>query len=185
MNIMWNIKHLYRAVRPEIGVLVFLVSCLVLIFVLSREKRKLGAEISKVDYVVILCFAFSITAILGSTLLNRVVGEEFEVMLIPFWSYWKFIVLGDIALGMQILFNVLIFVPFGFLTPFMLSGTRYIRGIIGSATVFSAVIEVVQLLFMCGTCEFDDVFSNVLGAILGYALWKVGNLFAKKSKKKY
>lgn len=172
MNIMWNIKHVYRTVRPEVMVLVFLVSYLILMFFINKEKRKQGAKISRVDCVAVLCLAVCITAILGGTLLNRIVGQGFEVMLIPFWSYWETIVLGDWVLGEQIVFNVLIFVPFGTLAPIPFSRVRNFTKMLVIVTIFSVGVEIMQLLFRCGTCEFDDVFSNVLGTIIGYGLWK-------------
>jgi len=173
MNIMWNIKHLYSTVRPEVGVLTFVLSCLLLIFFLKKEKRR-------PNYLAVLCLGLCITAILGSTILNRSIGQEFEVMLIPLWSYWEMIALGNWAMGKQILFNVLIFVPFGVFLPLTFSGARHITKIMGSAMIFSAVMELLQLMFQCGTCEFDDVFSNVLGAVLGYTFWQITRNFVKK-----
>ena len=35
------------------------------------------------------------------------------------------------------------------------------------------VIEAVQYVFNLGWCEIDDVICNVLGAAIGFGLWKM------------
>ena len=36
--------------------------------------------------------------------------------------------------------------------------------------VFSSVIELSQLVLKRGLCEFDDVFHNTLGCVIGYGV---------------
>lgn len=67
--------------------------------------------------------------------------------------------------------NICLFVPLGFLIPYC---TR--RGLI--FTVFtglllSATIEAIQYYYCLGYCEFDDVFNNTVGSIIGFAYWKL------------
>ena len=50
---------------------------------------------------------------------------------------------------------------------------------VGSAMVFSFVIELLQLIFRCGLFEFDDMIHNTLGATIGYGVWW-GLRFANK-----
>jgi len=49
--------------------------------------------------------------------------------------------------------------------------------IILSTIGLSFGIEVIQLVFKLGLFEFDDVFHNVLGAVIGYGLWRVWRKF--------
>ena len=42
--------------------------------------------------------------------------------------------------------------------------------ITGTAILFSFTIEMLQLFLMRGLFEWDDVFSNTLGAAIGVAL---------------
>ena len=44
--------------------------------------------------------------------------------------------------------------------------------IVLSAIVLSFGIELIQLVFKLGLFEFDDIFHNVLGAMIGYGLSK-------------
>lgn len=105
-------------------------------------------------------------------------NAQFEL----FWSYKAWIA-GDQDLGNEILANVVMFVPFGFLLSALLP--RQLRGkvravlVIAAAAVFSLTIETLQFFLMRGLCEFDDVVSNVVGAAIGALLyaglsrWKV------------
>ena len=63
--------------------------------------------------------------------------------------------------------NILVFMPFGALFP----GKRW-RWLMITAVLFSATIEIVQYCFNLGWCEIDDVICNVLGAVIGFGLWK-------------
>lgn len=37
---------------------------------------------------------------------------------------------------------------------------------------FSVCIEFLQLVWKRGTCEFDDIFHNTLGCMIGYGIYK-------------
>lgn len=37
----------------------------------------------------------------------------------------------------------------------------------------SLSIELIQLLFMIGVCDIDDIILNTFGALLGVCLWKM------------
>ena len=64
--------------------------------------------------------------------------------------------------------NILVFIPFGALFP----GKRW-RALLLTAVLFSVGIEVIQYVFNLGWCEIDDVICNVLGAAIGFGLWKL------------
>jgi glycopeptide antibiotics resistance protein len=56
-----------------------------------------------------------------------------------------------------------------------LKDRRWLKVLIFSFAL-SMSIEIMQLVLRRGLCEFDDVFHNTLGCLLGY--WAVG-LFAR------
>ncbi len=64
--------------------------------------------------------------------------------------------------------NILVFIPFGVLFP----GKRW-KWLLLTAVLLSAVIEAVQYALNLGWCEIDDVICNVLGAAIGFGLWKM------------
>lgn len=84
----------------------------------------------------------------------------------PFWS-WR---AWDTQRG-QIIANVIMFIPIGFL-----AGYRGGWKSLVVAIVISCLIEVLQLVTGRGLCEFDDVFHNCIGAVVGV----VGSMLVRK-----
>ena len=71
--------------------------------------------------------------------------------------------------------NILLFIPFGFLsakTLAMCGKTCGIKAVLLASFMTSVSVEVLQYLSACGKSETEDIITNVLGAIIGY-------LFAK------
>ena len=113
-----------------------------------------------------------LVVLLGGTVLNRHYGEEFGVKLQLFWSYIEVFEKSKIGLAWQIVLNVLAFIPWGILFAHIWKGMRRPLWNVGSAFCFSALIELIQLVFRCGFFEFDDMFHNTLGALIGYGIWR-------------
>ena len=103
-----------------------------------------------------------------------------------FWSYRESIARDGILLRIsspwlfkQIILNILLFVPLGALLAFIWPETYYSVGlrkgalrVMGVACMSSIVLELIQGLMHIGLCEIDDVINNVLGAVLGYLLYR-------------
>jgi glycopeptide antibiotics resistance protein len=86
------------------------------------------------------------------------------------WSYRAWIAGESFGRteSIQNINNILVFIPFGVLFP----GRRW-RDLFITAALFSAAIEAVQYAANLGWCEIDDVICNVLGAAIGFGLWKL------------
>ena len=65
----------------------------------------------------------------------------------------------------QILANVIMFLPVG-----MLIGLLWKWRGLWVAAGLSVGIEILQLVTSRGLCEFDDVFHNMVGAIIGVGI---------------
>lgn len=117
-----------------------------------------------------LCVAFMFL-ILSYTVLKRVPGEELSYGMEPFWSY-KAIFSGGFSpvsrktLFIQILANVAMYIPLGFLAGRVIGRWGIVLGF-----GFSVVIELTQLLTGRGLFEFDDILHNTVGAALGFGLY--------------
>lgn len=77
--------------------------------------------------------------------------------------------------------NILLFFPFGFLSPFAWKKMKSIRYCVPAACLFSCGIEALQFVTKRGFCQLDDVVMNTLGAFWGwllfsflFLLWKQG-----------
>ena len=106
--------------------------------------------------------------ILAETVLIRkpFVGEHINLELLWSWRQWK-------IQRNQILTNVIMFLPVG-----MLGGWIWRWKGLWVAAGLSAGIEILQLITVRGLCELDDVFHNMIGAVIG-----VGVVMALKRMK--
>jgi len=91
--------------------------------------------------------------------------------IVRFWQYRH--QLGMQAFTLNIIGNVVAFVPFGLFVPIISRGLRKTWKIIMLGALLSAVIEVVQLMTRVGTCDIDDVILNTIGAIVGYLIFYI------------
>ena len=87
-----------------------------------------------------------------------------------FWSYREW--LSGNPKGVQYirqnLSNILFFVSFGFLIP-----AKTWKSTLLISAAFTVFIETSQYLFRLGLCELDDVLCNVLGAAIGFLLYRL------------
>ncbi|MED3800373.1 VanZ family protein [Lysinibacillus xylanilyticus] len=72
----------------------------------------------------------------------------------------------------NLLGNLLIFTPMGFLLPLLSKKFRKARTVIFVGFVSSLAVETIQFIFTVGSADIDDLILNTLGAWLGYLAYK-------------
>lgn len=107
--------------------------------------------------------------ILRSTVLCRSVSKSARIEWEPFWSYQAYLHGRDYIFG-QIVMNVLVFIPMGFLLGGILHGKGWWKALLMGLGM-SLVIEVLQYVRMCGISEVDDLIHNVLGFMIGWGVY--------------
>lgn len=112
-----------------------------------------------VDYILFL---------LCSTVIFRPENAETGVKLIPFWKYFA-IGNGREQFVLEIVLNILVFIPIGFLAS-CLSQVKTFLKVILLGLIVSLVIELGQLIFEKGVAEIDDVIHNTFGCSIGYLM---------------
>jgi len=113
---------------------------------------------------------------LNSTVFGRETYSEYKYKEFPFWSYLA-IYDGKTVLIKEDLLNVALFLPIGFLLFFSITRKSW-RIATLSGLGLSVCIELMQLIGKRGTCEFDDVFHNTIGCVIGYYVaWAVMMLY--------
>lgn len=120
-------------------------------------------------FVIYLLFIFYIT------LYSRNFSLVQETKLELFWSYNAWLD-GKAGSGSQILLNIAMFVPLGFLLSKVLrcwDVTRYRLWAVLLSFVVTVSIEVIQFVDGLGYFELDDVFNNVLGAWIGTHIFRI------------
>ena len=80
----------------------------------------------------------------------------------------------------NLLGNVLMFVPLGFLLPGAVPRLRKWYRVLITAAGIVALVELMQMLFLVGTCDVDDLILNLIGTALGYGLFAAMGHFMKK-----
>lgn len=132
-------------------------------------NKKNHRKFRKVLYIII--FIVYIVIVLYITLFNRVTSVRLK-MLTPFWEYKQLIYGVDkLYWFRQIVCNIIMLLPLGTFLCLMYRRLNAIHiGAIGCA--FSSCIELTQYVTGRGLLEFDDIFHNTLGAVIGYIIMK-------------
>lgn len=85
---------------------------------------------------------------------------------------------------MNVVGNVVLFIPLGLLVPILFRSTRNLKAATLLFIRLITYIELLQLITLAGVFDIDDIILNVTGALLGYGFWKVFRRFriAKQTK---
>lgn len=151
----------------------------VIVFILLRQIYKCK-KIEKVKSHFIMVFIFSVyifvvfyfTGVATIFDLQRY-GIQIDTRQINLLPFSKDI---DVVAYIE---NILLFIPFGCMLPFIWTNTYKLRYTVLSGFTFSLLIEISQL-FNNRQTDIDDLLLNTLGVLLGYLLFK---LFAHVMKR--
>lgn len=149
-------------------------------FLYELHRRKTVGKTWKAcgaDLILAAYFMLVAVAAFGT----RLPDMKAEAELMPFRSYMAAAKGNRMELFM-IMGNVAIFLPFGFFLPVWLRIERGRHCGWGRAALcgfcLSLTVETVQLITHYGCFESDDIINNVLGTVMGYAIWRM----ARKGK---
>lgn len=81
---------------------------------------------------------------------------------------------------MTYILNIIMFMPLGFLLPLIWKNMRKLKPVVVTSLVYSFSIEICQLFNRRNT-DVDDLLMNVIGAIIGFYIYK---FFVKLIKRK-
>jgi len=114
---------------------------------------------------------------------------KYAVNLIPFETingFWRALrenrINTDIAL-FNIFGNIALFVPFGFLIPCLEKKLRALWKCAAVSFVVVLAVETLQFIFKVGSFDVDDIILNLIGVIIGYAVYKIAAAIYKKTSK--
>ena len=109
---------------------------------------------------------------------EREASEQARYNLKPFAEIWRYLQyarrIGRGRALLNLLGNVLLFLPCGFFLPALFRGKRsHPVAAILACCLFSVVIETCQLMTHLGSCDVDDVILNTLGGAIGYGMYVI------------
>jgi glycopeptide antibiotics resistance protein len=95
---------------------------------------------------------------------------------VPFYTlklFYKGWIQGNVTTKdafVNLIGNFFAFSPLAFFLPPLLKRARRLKGFFWITLSFACAIEVLQLILMTGSLDVDDIFFNVAGAIVVYAV---------------
>lgn len=75
--------------------------------------------------------------------------------------------------------NIMLFIPFGFFLPLTFQNKRKLSKTVFISLIITFSVEFIQY-FIGRSSDIDDIIMNLLGAIIGYIIFKVINNFLSK-----
>ncbi len=146
----------------------------------SYVKVRLGKhKVWKAAHIALLLLWLGVSLYIA--IFDRSAGNG-DVNLTPFWSY-KIAFKGSYDYFQQIYLNVLAFFVFGLTAPELLRTKYKYLAVIVCAAFLSVAIEFLQFKMDVGLAEFDDVFSNTLGAVIGAAANRISGKYVQVVKR--
>lgn len=171
-------------------------------FCLPFLSRSFGRHTKLLYAVKYFIFAVYLFANLSVTIIFRSVQSEWMPYLTLFSSYreslevsgglmdfirvaigqglqdaLQTITVADTVILKNIILNILLYMPLGYLLPFVFPRLMRIRRALKVLSItligffFSLATETVQLYFHLGSFEVDDLFNNTLGCLIGCILY--------------
>lgn len=123
----------------------------------------------KKHIIAMVLFYGYVSVVLWITLFSRHSPTGKNMLIHPFWEYAAFFHDMSWNTAHDIVMNMLLFVPYGFLFP--CAYMKYKKYAVLSAFILSLFIELSQLLFQLGWTEIDDIVNNAFGAFIGYKVF--------------
>lgn len=168
-----------------------------------QEGRKLPAIFSKinlklifivyliglVNFVIVKYFG-NIQRVIDRVSSNKAQKAEgyWNLQLIPFRtiasSIDSYIRVGMVPSSTNLIANIAVFVPMGYLIPLVVRRPSFIKTIIFSLAIILC-IEIIQFITYLGSADIDDVFLNMVGCVIGYAFYMIYSALHNKLNKGY
>ena len=140
-------------------------------------------KIRLIDCLANSILTFYLAFVFTLTIIARTVTPEANMQLTLFWSY-KFIANGDKSMFFEVFWNVVLFIPYGFLAS-ITSKSKAKWHVLLTGSLLSVAIELTQLFAHRGLFEFDDMVHNTLGTITGIALYYLAAKVLLSIERKY
>ena len=139
----------------------------------QRKYEKIVFRILFAVYVLLVIYFLFFAETTGRTISDR----TYHYNLILFKEIKRFIVyrqqLGMFAVTANLLGNVLIFLPFGMLVPFLTKRFKKFWSVVLLTFELSVLVELVQLMTKVGSCDVDDILLNTIGGMLGFVCYAI------------
>lgn len=148
------------------------------------NKQKLHHVIKYVlllAYIVLLVYVTFFAEMFGRTC----VSSHYRYNLVPFKEIMRFAThfsqLGIEVVLINIVGNVVAFMPLGFLLPLIADKKLKFFAVTLISFGLSLGIELTQLITKVGSCDVDDLILNTIGGMMGYGCYVIFRKIRKKA----
>lgn len=159
----WPLKSMSEYKAFAFIALILLLYNLIFVIIGKRTPIQIFARVAMVMYMLI---------VMASTVFFRQENAYHNYRFELFWSYKWGIQEYGLSMIKEIVLNVFLLMPYGFLRP-IAKGKKCLVTTVLKGMLFSMLIEFMQLVFKRGLCELDDIFHNTLGVLIGYIIWRI------------
>ena len=145
-------------------------------------KKEISGK-KAIRIIVIASFVIYVLALyyftIGKSVPIIINGEKHRANLIPFQTianYINMIVKGNSLTGLAVINlagNLLLLLPMALYLPFFI---KALRGFWKDMLVVFGIIlliEIIEYVTARGSFDVDDIILNMLGAVIGYGIWKL------------
>ena len=146
----------------------------------QRKREKIVFRILFAIYVLLVIYFLFFAEMTGRTISDR----TYHYNLILFKEIKRFVIyrdqLGWFTVLANLVGNVLIFVPFGMMIPFLTKHFKKFLGVLLLTFELSVLVELVQLVTKVGSCDVDDILLNTIGGVIGYVCYVIAVRWRRK-----
>lgn len=141
-------------------------------------KKKHKFIIRTVSWILFIIYLVMMVYFLFfSEMLGRTPSDTYHYNLKPFTEIQRYLVyykkLGSFYVLLNLMGNVICFMPLGFVLPVLSYKNRNIFKVTFICFLCSVAVEITQLVSKLGSCDVDDVILNTSGGILGYLCFSI------------
>ena len=135
-----------------------------------KSRRKHGFQFMTILYfLIVFCMCVSRFNVIMTIMGGQLTRVE-EINLLPFHSVRENLQYGRNPISWDMLYNMVMFVPFGIIYCYYQKAFSIYKAIgLSFLTTFS--IEAAQFIFKTGVVDIDDLIINTIGSLLGILLY--------------
>lgn len=154
-------------------------------FLVYKRFLKGDKNLDKRKVFIWFCFMGYIIMVIGVTFIGRGVrtyGDSNLHFLSTYREAWNSF---STTSWTQLLLNIIMLVPLGIILPLINNRFRKFKWTIVASLLFTLTIETIQILTGYGVFDLDDIFNNMIGAIVGYGIVMTFITLVERERKQY
>ena len=158
-----EIINFLRSLWPMLMLFVIvLCSIRIIDIIFNKKKIIIHRELMNLMFIVYLFLLFQ--------LVTTTDFESYSNNFIPFREIMRYRI-DSTLFYRNVLGNILLFLPFGYLVSYYLKNTKYYIALL-LTFITSVSTEVIQM-YIGRSFDIDDILLNLLGGLIGYLIFKV------------